>query len=638
MKRTVVLLFLVAFLIPCFLHAQEDSPYGICAHLQRGEEHNQMPQNLELMKQAGIRWVRADFSWNSVESKDGNWNFEHLDRVVAETKKNGLQILPILDYDVPWATPAYKHLDQWLVYVEKIVSRYKNDIKYWEVWNEENLQGFWREKPDGANYKILLEATYKKIKEIDPNLVVLYGGTAGIPFEFIEKSFEAGAAKYFDVFNIHPYRSGMTSVQASLRYEEDIKKLVGIMKKYDVDQKKIWITEFGWATPPGQDRSSQAVLVAARKILDPEGANWPVAVLLDANYPTVQAYTQSSLRSVFPDGYDIRFIKLPDLKTLDPTRYKALYLPPTENFPTPYLNDIVDYVSKGGNLFLSGGVPLYYQTEFDNKNTEMLVQKREGARPDDDRRRLRIGWSAWWTDKEKKTPEFAKIEQADEVKKILEGYTFQAKASRFLNDNLLKEGDRLIPILLGKEKDFKGIAAGIFKFDSDMKGAVVVNTIMVQDVSTTEEDQAIFLPQAILLSLRFGIERYFWYEFQAPERDDFDKEHHFGIVHQQLDPKPAYHAYSTLTRACPAGAQIDPTQPLIQGNLCVVSWTRKDGTKAWAVWAPSGETEVSVKIGPGFRAAADLFGKTLPITEQTDKITFGPGVYYFTGPETMKFQ
>ncbi|MDR1518296.1 MAG: hypothetical protein LBS52_09490 [Dysgonamonadaceae bacterium] len=40
----------------------------------------------------------------------------------------------------------------------------------------------------------------------------------------------------------------------------------------------------------------------------------------------------------------------------------------------------------------------------------------------------------------------------------------------------------------------------------------------------TEKDQAIYVPRSILLSLRFGVEKFFWYEFAGNEHSPFDKE------------------------------------------------------------------------------------------------------------------
>ena len=635
--------FLFFCLLSVHVIAQEtppdNSPFGICAHLQRGEEHNQMPKNLELMQKAGIRWVRADFSWNGVENPQGNWRFDHLDRVVAETNKHGIQVLPILNYDVPWATPAYKHIDKWLIYVEKIVSRYKDQIKYWEVWNEPNLKGFWRDEPSGENYKILLEATYKKIKSIDPKLIVLYGGTAGIPFEFIEDSLKAGAADYFDEFNIHPYRSGMTSNRSSERYYKDLEKLRQLLAKYKADHKPIWITEFGWATPPGNSQTSTAIFKRTKQILDPTGKDWTIAVLIDGNYQVdsiFQTKSKEAVQRYFPAGYKAEIISLDDLKGISPAKYDALFLPPSECYPTPFIDDMVNYVTKGGKLFLFGGVPLYYKTAF-SKEMPGVLERVSGQNTDADRKRLRIGWIAWWTDPAKKTPENAPLFIPDDMKPLFDNTNFKGQATRFLTGKLLKDGDKLIPLLDGQKYDFKEPCAGIFQFDSDMKGAVIVNTLMGESVITTEEDQGIFLAQAYLLSLRFGIKRYFWYEFQAPERDNLDKEHHFGIVHQQLEPKPAYHVLAALTKLFTDGSVMDTETEWNRDGFITIRWKQKDGTNVWAVWSPDGSKKVPVKIGAGFKSAQNYLGETLPIKQSDTTLPLESGVMYLIGPQTLEF-
>ena len=37
-----------------------------------------------------------------------------------------------------------------------------------------------------------------------------------------------------------------------------------------------------------------------------------------------------------------------------------------------------------------------------------------------------------------------------------------------------------------------------------------------------------------------GVERFFLYEFRAPEKDPFYSEDHFGIVHADFSPKRTY--------------------------------------------------------------------------------------------------
>ncbi|GHT13283.1 hypothetical protein FACS1894170_09110 [Planctomycetales bacterium] len=639
------ILFL-CFLSCQLLNAQEKSntspvhsPFGICAHLQGGEEYDQMPKNLELMRKAGIRWVRTDFRWVGVENPQGNWHFENLDRILDETEKCGIQVLPILNDAAPWATPVYQHLDAWLVYVEKVVNRYKDKIKYWEVWNEPNgtIQG------SGADYKILLEATYKKIKSIDPNLIVLYGGTAEIPFDYIEDSLKAGAADFFDEFNIHPYRSGMTSVQAAERYYNDLEKLHELLAKYDAGTKPVWITELGWATPPANNPVNTAIFKRTKQVLEPSGKEWTIAVLIDSHYPFGSQFLQTNsveaVQKYFPAGYNAKIITLNELKNISPSKYDALFLPPSECYPAPFIDDIVNYVTKGGKLFLFGGVPLFYKTAYSKEQPGVLEQVL-GQNTDSDREKLRICWTAWWTDPSKKTPNIAPLTVAEEMKPLLDDAArWSEPAHRFLNAQLLQDGDKLIPLLYGQKDDFKEPCAGIFQFNSDMKGAVIVSTMLIigQDSITTEDDQGIFLTQSYLLSLRFGMKRYFWYEFQAPEGDNFSNQNHFGIVHQQLQPKPAYIAYSTLTGLFTDGSVMDTKTEWKRNGFIVVHWKQKDGTDVWAVWSPSGERQLAVKIGAGFQSAKNYLGETLPVKQSDATLPLDSGAVYLIGAKTLEF-
>ena len=61
------------------------------------------------------------------------------DAVVDLAEKKGISLLPILTYDVAWASPAHRHLDAWGEYVRKTVSRYQRKLRAWEIFNEPNI-------------------------------------------------------------------------------------------------------------------------------------------------------------------------------------------------------------------------------------------------------------------------------------------------------------------------------------------------------------------------------------------------------------------------------------------------------------------------------------------------------------------
>jgi hypothetical protein len=87
-----------------------------------------------------------------------------------------LKVLAILAYPTTWGTSApadsagslthYPSRDygEWANYVAAIVTRYKSDVHYWEVWNEPDLAEFWNGTP--AQYAALLDVTSSTIKQI----------------------------------------------------------------------------------------------------------------------------------------------------------------------------------------------------------------------------------------------------------------------------------------------------------------------------------------------------------------------------------------------------------------------------------------------------------------------------------------
>lgn len=609
------------------------SPYGVCSHLGGGEEHDLMPKNLQIMYQGGMRWVRSDYTWSGVERPQGQWDFKRFDRLLAEAEKNGMTILPILDYGTAWATPAYKHLDHWTEYVRRIVTRYKDKIRYWEVWNEENLRGFWADDPDPVNYALLLKETYKTIKAIDPDLKVVYGGLAGVPADFFEGSLKADAGKYFDVMNIHPYRGGLLSMPLNQRFIDDIDKFNLLMDKYGIARKPIWITEMGWATPPNFEMPERMLINGAIKKIFPNGVPGKAAVLFDKTYEPSLSINDASIEGMFPAGLEYEYIQIKQIKDLDIKRFPILYLPPTEAAPSPFFDDLVKYVKRGGTLIVFGGVPFYYESEMING----VISKTEKTIGEKYRSALRIGWRAWWTVKD--TPKEAPVQIAKESIEVFKGYYPVFKGTRFFTDKLLKPGDRMIPLFNGKLGNFEEPVAAIYQFNSDFKGNVVASMLMESGNGTnisTVENQGVFLPQALLLAFSAGIERYFWYEFQAPEQDDSDKEHHFGIVHRDLTPKPGYVAYQALVKARPSGSV--QKKNWRSGDCCLVEWKRPDGKNGFAIWSPDMPKTKSIKITGSVVDAFDYLGKPISFDSESKTIELNNKIIYLIGPGTIELQ
>ena len=109
----------------------------------------------ETVRQLGIGWTRADFSWGGIEPEKGKWNWNRTDQLVQAAHAESLEILPILDYTAPWAEAVAgqhvgppKHVEDWEGYVDHVVARYGRppfNLRYFQIWNEPTREaGFWR--------------------------------------------------------------------------------------------------------------------------------------------------------------------------------------------------------------------------------------------------------------------------------------------------------------------------------------------------------------------------------------------------------------------------------------------------------------------------------------------------------------
>jgi len=114
------------------------------------------PGYFHLYPSLGAEWCRVDFPWKNIEPIEGRMLFQRFDEIVEEASKYGVKIFPILDYCPLWASSGPdmnyppKEASWWMNYVERTVSRYlmRYGVKYFEIWNEPNIEEFWK-----ADYK-----------------------------------------------------------------------------------------------------------------------------------------------------------------------------------------------------------------------------------------------------------------------------------------------------------------------------------------------------------------------------------------------------------------------------------------------------------------------------------------------------
>ncbi|MBM4085729.1 MAG: hypothetical protein FJ272_13145, partial [Planctomycetes bacterium] len=239
----------------------ERSAFGIC--------HLRDDRMFRLAQIAGIKWHRSNPNphWSGVEPKQGEWTWAGFDRVWQAEQPFGIHRLIILSSIPLWAStdpdefftffrrPANKrfmrlpkNLADFENYVFQTVSRYKDRLKYWEIWNEADID-FWHGTDE--EYIQLMQAAYRGAKRADKECIVSMTGLA-YPFAhkgrsgrlmdgraFLEKCLKL-APNEFDLINWHSY-GGVKPLERKLRETNELKRQYNCAKP-------VWITETGAPT------------------------------------------------------------------------------------------------------------------------------------------------------------------------------------------------------------------------------------------------------------------------------------------------------------------------------------------------------------------------------------------------------
>lgn len=230
----------------------DDSPWGIATGAELFAAY---PRFNPLLNAAGVRWLRGFYDWQTIQPTRGIWNFESTDQLVANAKENHLRITAGFWYLARWTsadggTRAFpiKDISYWRDYVSALVSRYHNDIQYWEVWNEFN--GSFSRNGTPKIYAKLVTEAYNVAKKVDSSAKIGMS-VANFDVRFLDAAIKAGAANHFDYICIHPYEVLATLADGG---EIGFLSMAGTLQKMLMVNNQrtdipLWITEVGVGAP-----------------------------------------------------------------------------------------------------------------------------------------------------------------------------------------------------------------------------------------------------------------------------------------------------------------------------------------------------------------------------------------------------
>ena len=557
--------------------AATDSPYGACAHITVNEPP---ARTCAAMRGAGLAWVRSDIDWRKIEKTPGVFDFSKYDRVVAECEAEGVQLLPVVFRPPAWAKRTWEHLDEWAEFVRRFAEHYGRRLPVIEIWNEQNVPHFWGGKAYPADYLAVLRRAYDSVKSVDPSIRVAIGGFTGVPLDFIEGIYRLGGANAFDIMNVHAYT---TPFNPEGILDDKIEKLRALMAKYGDGQKPIWITEIGYSTHTIGIKD-QDVLLAGLKAARPEAESWRTIYIPSQEdvEDVLDGKIRKALLDILPEGSDVEVCHPADVAArLAQGDLDLAVYPFSEEYAADSVDAVLDFVRKGGVLVDFGGIPMYKAFRLAQDGTRRLEKD---PLPSSDLKRFRIAMSAWWIDD--RYPMYVQAfptAAATGVEAPPKGF----KGERFFTDALLEPGDEFIPLLSARTNGVDAVAAAVYKFGSDMKGAVVVSGILNPGSrgTNTEEQQAKRWSRALGIAFAEEIDRIFVYEFRQADKDPGHPNSFFGLVHDNFAPKPALGAYMTFIDARPAGSVQKPGEwRSSDGKTYCPQWTRPDGRAAGMIW------------------------------------------------------
>jgi polysaccharide biosynthesis protein PslG len=279
----------------------EINPYGTNTFLDKEVEYWKKERTMQMINQAGIKWIKQIFGWNEIEFKKGYFNddknkksgWQKYDEIVDLAAKYDIQIVARIDQTPAWANPVGgvpgghpANFQDYADFLKAFVEHYKGKVKYITVWNEPNLEREWEptKKVNPAQYVEMLKVAYKAIKDTDPTVKVMAAPLA-ITLEkdinldeltYLDEMYQAGAKDYFDIMPANAYGLEFPPEAAPdpkvLNYRR-VELLHEIMVKNGDTNKAVWFNEYGWNASPA---SIPADKLTWRRVTEQQQADYTV--------------------------------------------------------------------------------------------------------------------------------------------------------------------------------------------------------------------------------------------------------------------------------------------------------------------------------------------------------------------------
>ncbi|MBX7233534.1 MAG: O-antigen ligase family protein [Caldilineales bacterium] len=230
------------------------------------------------MAEDGMKWVRLRLPWNEIEPEAGRTDWELLQAAIDAARAHDLRIVLLLDGAPNWAVKPEdagnplappRDVTDFGRFAEAVAGGYRDAVDIYQIWDEPNIQPHWgRGWVNPQGYFDLLREAANSIQRADPDAQIMLAqlapttanDTLNLPDTvFLDRLYELGAAEYFDLAAAAAYGFEQPPTadpgldRLNFRRPELLRQ---VMERHDDAATPLWITAWGWWTPPA--RNSEA--------------------------------------------------------------------------------------------------------------------------------------------------------------------------------------------------------------------------------------------------------------------------------------------------------------------------------------------------------------------------------------------
>lgn len=236
--------------------------------------HTSSPGFLELQDEFaslwGAKWDRVLVRWELVEPTPGHYDFSRSDAIVDSVRSQHIKVLGVLGESWPsWVgSPGPSYIDAWRNFVKATARHYKDQIEYWDVFNEIDVKYEQFRKTDPDFDLEILRSGMETLRREDSKLKSVCcspGMTAWLPY--YQRLFNAQLLPLMDVVSLHPYElDAPEEKDGAFNYRDRLDALRQLIQSAGA-VRPIWSTEANWilgargapyVTAPDLDEHTQA--------------------------------------------------------------------------------------------------------------------------------------------------------------------------------------------------------------------------------------------------------------------------------------------------------------------------------------------------------------------------------------------